>query len=356
MKNSSYYNKEILELFKNLLRYNKTNLSFLSLLLRTLWYQKKALNRRTKSKYEGVQVPPLLVISITKSCNLNCTGCYQKAQNRTAKTEMSEEKIVSILSEANELGSSVVLLVGGEPFTRKDIFNITKRFKNMIFGVFTNGVLIDQSTIINFKNNKNVIPILSLEGDENMTDERRGTGVYHHAKSVAFQLKANKIPFGVSLTATNRNYQIITTESYINNHIESGCKFFFYFDYIPNNCNNKELWLNSSQQSELKTFYKSFRKKYKSLCLAASAEENIGGCLGAGRGLIHINYDGSVEPCPFSPISNRNLYTSTLKDSLKSDLFQFIRDNHDKLENNNSGSCTLWENRDLVSSFLEQNK
>jgi MoaA/NifB/PqqE/SkfB family radical SAM enzyme len=80
-------------------------------------------------------------------------------------------------------------------------------------------------------------------------------------------------------------------------------------------------------------------------------EEEIGGCLSAGRGFVHINANGDLEPCPFAPYSDTNLRDSSLREALQSDFLKAIRANHKHLRET-EGRCALWVNREMVESLL----
>ena len=99
---------------------------------------------------------------------------------------------------------------------------------------------------------------------------------------------------------------------------------------------------------------RSFREKWSALFIEVPGDEDeIGGCLGAGKGFIHISAEGDVEPCPFAPYSDMNLRNVSLKDALNSDFLRKIRENHAQLHSSD-GSCGLWAKRDLIQSFLKE--
>lgn len=354
--NSSLYKNNYKKLFINLLRFNSTSLTNILFLLGVVRHQLKALKIRKKAKLDGVDVPPLIFFSITKDCNLNCKGCYQKAQKRTSEKDLSTEKIISILKQGESLGSSVIGVLGGEPFTRKDLFTITGSFKKMIFAIFTNGTLINDEMIAKLKKNKNIIPIISNEGPECETDGRRGAGVYNHFRAIAKKFKSNHIIFGVSFTVTSKNFDILTNETFIKDLIHDGSSLFFYVNYKPVDGISSELVLGKNQLKVLEDYTYTFREKYKTLYFSPLAEKQFNGCIGAGKGLIHINYDGGVEPCPFAPYSDINLNNVSLKEALNSDLLRTIRNNHAWLEQNNQGGCSLWENREWLQSLAKVKK
>ncbi|HNZ42640.1 MAG TPA: radical SAM protein [Bacteroidales bacterium] len=352
--NSTLYKNNYKKLFVNLLRFNSTSLTNILFLIKVVWFQFRALKTRKKSKNLGIEVPPLIFFSITKNCNLNCKGCYQKAQNRAGDKDMSTEKIISILQEGQALGSSVIGVLGGEPFTRKDFFTITGSFKKMLFATFTNGMLIDEAMIAKLRKNKNIIPIISNEGPECETDNRRGAGVYSHFRSIAKKFKANHIIFGVSFTVTSKNFGMLTDETFIKELISDGSSLFFYVNYKPVDGISQELSLNKDQLKVLEDYTYTFREKYKTLYFSPLAEKQFGGCIGAGKGLIHINFDGGIEPCPFAPYSDVNLNNVSLKEALNSKLLRTIRDQHAWLEQNNNCGCSLWENRDWLKSLTKE--
>lgn len=352
--NSALYKNNYKKLYINLLRFNSNSLTNILFLIRVVGYQLKALKIRKKAKLDGVEAPPMIFFSITKNCNLNCKGCYQKAQNRTAEKDLSTEKVISILKEGEAIGSSLIGVLGGEPFIRKDLFTITGSFKKMIFAIFTNGTLIDDEMIAKLRKNKNIIPIISNEGPECETDERRGAGVYKHFRAVAKKFKANHIIFGVSFTVTSKNFNILTDDTFIRDLIHDGSSLFFYINYKPVDGISNELVLDKKQLQVLEDYTYTFREKYKSIYFSPLAEKQFNGCIGAGKGFIHINYDGGVEPCPFAPYSDINLKNVSLKEALNSNLLRTIRDKHAWLEENNECGCSLWQNREWLKSLVKE--
>ena len=80
-------------------------------------------------------------------------------------------------------------------------------------------------------------------------------------------------------------------------------------------------------------------------------EKESGGCLAAGRGFFHINYNGCAEPCPFSPYSDTSLKNTSLREAIKSPLFIKLQENHSLLQEH-EGGCALFEQKDFVESLL----
>ena len=92
--------------------------------LKTIINQRRAQRKRVRWIEKGIQVPPVMIFSITNECNLNCKGCYNKALRIPSKKELNTAAIIDIISQARELGISFIAVAGGEPFVRKDFLKI----------------------------------------------------------------------------------------------------------------------------------------------------------------------------------------------------------------------------------------
>ena len=156
--------------FKDAVRIALTSPSQSVFFLRTLRWQNKAAKTRQKLELEGLHVPPVLVISVTSKCNLHCEGCYHHALRGKADTEMSDERIERLVDEAKELGISFIVLAGGEPLMRPNILSISKQTPEIMFLMFTNGLLLNDLVLKQIAQNKNIVPLLSMEGYQIDTD------------------------------------------------------------------------------------------------------------------------------------------------------------------------------------------
>ncbi|MCD1294208.1 radical SAM protein [Methanocella sp. CWC-04] len=322
--------------------------------LKTMLWQKKAASVRQENEESGMHVPPVMILSVTDRCNLHCAGCYAQNLPRAKEPEMSEEKLRSMLKEAKEMGISIVVLAGGEPLVRPEIFNVTKDFPDIIFTMFTNGTLIDDKVLLQFKSQKNVIPVLSIEGYEETTDLRRGKGVYEHLQRMMAKLNEKGIFFGVSMTVTRSNYVTVAGEEFIHKLRGQGCKAFFFIEYSPVRPETEHWVLTEEQRAGLLKAMASYRERLPGVYVAFPGDEKaFGGCLSAGRGFIHVSASGNLEPCPFAPFSNTSVKNMSLKEALQSDFLRTIRENHEELMESDGG-CAIWKKREWVSSLLEQ--
>lgn len=347
-------NNSIDTLLNNALKIICRNPAMTKFVLKTIFVQKKAAQKRMEYEKQGIQIPPSMIISITNRCNLQCKGCYSKAQHRPIEKEISNEKLRSVITQAKDLGISFVLLAGGEPLMRPEILDITNALPEVIFPLFTNGLLITDSIITQLQKQKNVIPVISMEGLEIDTDSRRGIGVYNNIQKALGRLKNSGIFYGLSLTVTRTNFATLTSESFIKNLMESGCQLFFFVEYVPVQEATENIIITEKQRTELADILDSFKEKFSCLFVSFPGdEEAFGGCLSAGRGFIHVSAEGDLEPCPFAPYSDINLKDLSLKEGLQSKLLSEIRQNHAELTET-KGGCALWNKRNWVKSLLQK--
>jgi len=345
-------NNAILQVLRQALRISLYDPSMALFLLKTLFRQKKAARIRENWEERGIHVPPFMIASVTRQCNLNCTGCYAHAQQRINHREMSSARFNELMDEARELGFAFALLAGGEPLTRPNILDTTETHPQIIFPLFTNGLLLSDPMLDRLGKQKNVIPVLSLEGYEQETDARRGQGVYGNLLRAMKAMKARRMFFGISLTVTRSNFQLVTSESFVHQLVKDGCRLFFFVEYIPVKESTEDMVISSSQREGLELRMRELRRTFNRVFISFPGDEqSYGGCLAAGRGFVHVSPDGGLEPCPFAPYSDTNLEHSSLKQGLASVFLNGIRESDEHLEET-EGGCALWNKRDWVQSLL----
>ena len=310
--------------------------------------------RRAKNAENGTDIPPLIIISTTEECNLSCKGCYACEQNRKTSGALPDSRVSEILNEASELGVSIIMLAGGEPLISDIWLNAITRHSDILGLVFTNGTLIDGQRSAWFMEHRHIIPVISIEGNAEQTDERRGEGVYEKVNMAMDCLHKSGVPFGISITLTSQNIGNILTHEFNTEYIQKGCRLFVYVEYVPVEAGTEPLVLSNHDRKRLSDFAVQSESRHPALFVAFPGnEEPYGGCLAAGRGFIHISADGAVEPCPFAPFSDVTLKDTSLKDALNSAFLIKVRENHHLLVEGDGG-CALWHNREWLSGLIRE--
>lgn len=322
-------------------------------------FLKSEKKRRSFFEKENLHIPPFLISSIATDCNLTCKGCYARSNNicgtqeKDRKEELTTGQWKKIFQEAAQIGINFNLLTGGEPLLRKDILQAASEVKDMIFPVFTNGTVMTESYLDFFSDRLNLVPILSLEGDKESTDDRRGQGVFDRVIRSMGLLKDRGLFYGVSITITTHNLDTATSSYYVNLLKGSGCKIIFYVEYVPTEVNTQHLALNEEGIAKMEINLEKLRTTYEDIIFLSfpGDEKAMGGCLAAGRGFLHISPDGKAEACPFSPYSDRNITQSGLKEALNSTFFARLRDSG-LGGGEYTGGCTLFEHEEQVKEML----
>jgi MoaA/NifB/PqqE/SkfB family radical SAM enzyme len=336
--------------FKDALRSALSDPSQAVFFLKTLNWQRRAGKIRQGWEKQGIHVPPILVFSVTSKCNLHCKGCYHQTLRPTADADLNDERLERAMAEAKELGISFIVLGGGEPLIRQGILDIPAEYPEIMFLMFTNGLLINDEILKKIDKNRNIVPLLSLEGYQTDTDERRGKGVYELLQKAIDMLKQKRIFWGTSLTITRSNFEEVTENEFIEKLVNAGCKLFMLVEYTPVKEGTENWVLTEAQRLELIKRRDAFRARHRAVFVTLPwDEEEIGGCLSAGRGFVHISAEGNVEPCPFIPYSDINIKNYSLKEALQSKMLRTIRENHAQLEETHG--CALWEQREWVQKL-----
>lgn len=309
------------------------------------------LKEEVKIKYD-CNVPWAILLDPTSACNLSCTGCW--ASEYGNKLNLSFDEIDSIITQGKEIGIFMYIYTGGEPLVRKnDIIELCKKHNDCVFLAFTNATLIDEEFAKQIREVKNFVPAISIEGDKEATDSRRGDGTYDKVVHAMEILRRYKVPFGASTCYTSANYESITDDEYFDRLISFGAKFAWFFHYMPiGNDAVPELLLNPDQRE---TVYRKIRdvRNRKSIFLIdfQNDGEYIGGCIAGGRDYFHINPNGDVEPCVFIHYSDSNIREKTLIECLTSPLFTAYKEGQ-PFNCNHLMPCPMLENpeklRDIV--------
>ncbi|MCP2519638.1 radical SAM protein [Candidatus Aminicenantes bacterium AC-708-M15] len=280
-----------------------------------IYFKEKNKLKNFESEY-GFKPPAFVTISPTKFCNLNCTGCYANSFKK-AKEKLGYKIVSRIIREQKELwGSHFTVISGGEPLAYKSngktIFDLAEEHNDTFFLMYTNGTLINEQVAEKFAELGNITPAISVEGFEKETDERRGKGVFKKILKAFENLRKHGVPFGISITATRFNADLILSEEFVDFYFyEQGALYGWIFQYMPIG-RSYNLDLMVTPQQRLQMYFKTWEYiKGKGLFLADFW--NCGavstGCISAGRegGYLYIDWNGNVMPCVFNPYTADNI-------------------------------------------------
>ncbi len=291
-------------------------------------------NRRKAFEEErGFYPPDAMLLSPTMRCNLHCYGCY--AGSYSKEDDLPYEVIDRLVGECKEMGIHLVLMTGGEPFLREDLFDLFEKHGDCMFQIYTNGSLIDERMVERFAALGNVVCAISLEGLREETDLRRGKGQFDRVLRVMDWLREAGLFFAVSTTQTSRNSETLAGDAFIDFLVEKGCILLWNFHYIPIGKDpDLSLMATPQQRQKMRERFAHFRDTKPMLfvdfwndgCLTQ-------GCIAAGRKYFHVNARGDVEPCVFCHFASDNIKERSLFEALNSPLFREIRSRQPFSEN-----------------------
>jgi len=312
--------------------------------------------KENSEKYD-CNIPWTMLIDPTSACNLKCTGCWAAEYGHALN--LTYDEMDSIITQGKALGTHFYLLTGGEPLVRKtDIIKLCEKHKDCEIHSFTNGTLIDDAFCKEAKRVGNLSFSLSLEGFESENDGRRGSGVYNQVLNAMDLLKANGLFFGTSICYTSQNYKTVTSDAFLDLIIEKGCKFSWYFHYMPvGNDASEELLLNSEQREYMYHRIREIRTPENDKLIFPIDFQNdgeyVGGCIAGGKSYLHINANGDVEPCVFVHYSSANIKEVSLLDALKQPLFMEYRKNQ-PFNENHLRPCPMLENPEYLQAMVNR--
>ncbi|MBC8532031.1 radical SAM protein [Gehongia tenuis] len=299
-------------------------------------------------------IPWAILMDPTSACNLRCTGCW--AAEYGQQNNLSYEVMDRVIREGKELGVYIYIFSGGEPLVKKDlVLQLCENHPDCIFLAFTNGTLVDEKFADDLLRVGNFMLAFSIEGFEAETDMRRGKGTYQKVVAAMSLLKEKRIPFGFSTCYHAQNTQVVGSDEYIDLMVELGCRFGWYFTYMPVGSDAvPELMVSPEQRAYMYDRMQYFRKNKPIFALDFWNDGSyVGGCIAGGRSYLHINAAGDVEPCAFIHYSNVNINDCSLLDALKSPLFMAYRE-HQPFNDNHLRPCPLLDNPDMLVEMVRR--
>lgn len=310
--------------------------------------------REALSAKHNCNIPWAILMDPTSACNLHCTGCW--ASEYGNKLNLSEKEWDSIITQGKDMGIHVFIYSGGEPLVRrKEIIQMCEKYDDCIFLAFTNGTLINEYFADEMLRVGNFIPAISIEGNEAETDARRGKGCYAAVTKSMAILKERQLPFGVSCCYTKDNTETIGSEQYIDDLIERGAFFAWFFTYMPVGVNAvTDLMVTPAQREYMYHQLREFRKTKSLFTLDFWNDgEYVRGCIAGGRYYLHINANGDIEPCAFIHYSDSNIRHKTILEACKSPLFMQYRSNQ-PFNENLLRPCPLLDNPECLEGMVKR--
>jgi heme d1 biosynthesis radical SAM protein NirJ len=151
---------------------------------------------------------PVVIWNLIRRCNLTCKHCYSISADIDFKGELSTDEVFTVMDDLKSFGVPVLILSGGEPLLRPDIFEISRRAKDMGFyvGLSSNGTLIDEHNIDAIADIGYDYVGISIDGKRKTHDLfRRKDGAFEASMQGIRLCRERDIKVGLRFTMTEDN-------------------------------------------------------------------------------------------------------------------------------------------------------
>jgi Fe-coproporphyrin III synthase len=151
---------------------------------------------------------PVVIWNLIRRCNLTCKHCYSISADKDFDGELSTEEAVAVMEDLRDFRVPVLILSGGEPLLRPDLFELARHAKTLGFyvGLSSNGTLIDARNIEQIAAAGFDYVGISLDGMHRTHDAfRRKEGAFDASVAGIRLCEGAGIKVGVRFTLTQDN-------------------------------------------------------------------------------------------------------------------------------------------------------
>ena len=320
------------------------------------WRSMRNISRFEKRQAKGKPFfPAFVMISVTESCNLTCSGCWVSAGG---KKSLTPQQLNGIIVSSKKKGSYFFGILGGEPLMYKGLLDIFEKHSDCYFQLFTNGILLTEEIAMRLKKIGNVTPLISIEGLKEESDARRGkNNVFDKTLAGVRACRKAKLIFGVAASICKSNYNDLVTREYIELIAKEGAHYLWYYIYRPAGADPNSA--NALDKEEIISFRRFVVKQRKDapLFIIETYWDDKGNALcPAATGMSHhISPSGALEFCP--PIQMAKEFINEDGSNI-AELFEnsaFLTDFR-KMTAESSRGCILLEDPQKMVEFLEKHQ
>ena len=286
-------------------------------------------------------VPRLVFWELTRRCNLGCIHCRAEAGSEPLPGEFTTSEAKDFILDLGRIGKPILVLTGGEPLYRPDLFEIA-RFageRGFSLALATNGTLIDRSAAERIASATFRRVSISLDGAAREThDTFRGReGSFDQALAGLAQVRDSGVSVQVNTTIARHN--IGELDDILELALREKVSALHFFLLVPVGCGAEiatEAMISPREYEEaLGWIYDRSQElslEMRATCaphyyrIVSQRERERGrsflprregmhamtrGCL-AGSGVIFLSYRGDVQPCGYLPLSAGNVRQASI--------------------------------------------
>jgi radical SAM protein with 4Fe4S-binding SPASM domain len=303
-------------------------------------------------------VPLVISWNVTSRCNLKCSHCYMSAGENQFENDLSTDAAKMLIHQIVEVSRPLLILSGGEPLLREDIFEIIRygADRGLKMGMGSNGMLIDYDVAKKLMDAGMGTVAISLDSSiPERHDEFRGVkGCWQKAVNAIEALKENGLQVQVNATVTRQNYSEVDEIMSLAEKLKVDNFHLFFLVPTGRGTNVEDITPQMYEEMITNTLAQNTQHKMnvKPSCapqfMRIAKQQGIDmsrwlrGCV-AGLYYCRIYPSGEVTPCPYLPINLGNIRDKSFRDIwFNSEVFKTMRD-FDQLK----GKCGICDYRDV---------
>ncbi|MGQ9509394.1 MAG: heme b synthase [Thermodesulfobacteriota bacterium] len=296
----------------------------------------------------------MIAWELTRRCNLACVHCRASSEYETYPEELTTKECLRVMDEISNLSKPVIILTGGEPLLRRDIFELARYGSKKGFRMVmaTNGTLITEENAKEMKVSGIQRISISLDGPDKETHDlfRQVSGAFEDSLRGIEIAKKVGLPFQINTTVTKMNLHLIN--DILRLAVDLGAVAHHIFLLVPTGrgkgLRDKEISALEYEKTlhwfyeqidrvplQLKAtcaphYYRILRQRgkkdgKKALLKKEGLDATTRGCLG-GISFCFISHRGQVQPCGYLELDCGNVKEKSFQEIWKdSEIFQTLR-------------------------------
>lgn len=291
----------------------------------------------------GPYKPALVSWNLTKRCNLRCPHCYMEAEPQAAaENELTTAECLSLIDEMKTLGTEMIILTGGEPLLRRDIYDIAQYASSQGLWVVmgTNGVLVTDKVaqkMVECGVKGVAISIDSLDPQKH-NSFRGGPNAWELSVRGLDICRANGLQVLVQSTVMAMNYDEIP--QLLEFSREKGAFSFNLYFLVQTGRGQQMNDLSPAQSEAMLSYLVDVQDQHRPMLVRSKCAPNFkqisyqkglgglesGGCM-AGTHYCRIMPEGDVTPCPYMTVVAGNVRRQSFREIWEtSPILQQLRD------------------------------
>jgi len=297
----------------------------------------------------------LIAWEVTQACNLACKHCRAQAKTCPDLSELNTCESKELIKSFKELGDPLVILTGGEPLMRRDIFELATFATNQGLRcvMATNGTLVTPEIVDKMLSSGIQRVSISIDGPqaEIHNDFRGLQGAFQDSMQGIANLRDKGMPFQINTTITKSNLPYLKDMFYLADRLEAVAWHIFLLVPMGRAIELQEEIMSPEEYEDVLHWFYDFRKSSKMQLKATCAphyhrilrqrakyegiavnQRNFGldavsrGCLG-GIGFCFVSHTGQVQPCGYLNLDCGQIRQQHFPDIWRhSTIFQELRD------------------------------